>query len=147
MKYKTNLTKRIFATLIDYGLYVAFFFMYIEYFGHENSSGGKSVEGFASLPPDLFWFIYFPLVENAFGTTLGGLIFNLRVLTVDRREIGFMEAIKRHLCDLPDLFFFGIPAIIAIKNTEKHQRLGDLWAETIVVDLKDPEQAMQVSGQ
>ena len=47
---------------------------------------------------------------------------------------------KRHLLDPIDLLFYGIPAIITIKNTEKHQRLGDLWAKTIVIDTMDAEQ-------
>ena len=31
------------------------------------------------------------------------------------------------------MFPFGLIGVITIKNTEKHQRLGDLWAKTIVV--------------
>jgi uncharacterized RDD family membrane protein YckC len=31
------------------------------------------------------------------------------------------------------MFFFGLIAILTIKNTEKNQRLGDLWAKTVVV--------------
>jgi uncharacterized RDD family membrane protein YckC len=44
------------------------------------------------------------------------------------------------LLDPIDILFYGIPAIIAIKNSDKHQRLGDMWAKTIVVDIKDAEQ-------
>src|SRR6185437_11251461 len=124
MKYKTNLTKRIFATLIDYGFYLILFWIYAGYFGHDNPEGGRSVEGWAVLPLIVFWFIYFPLMENAFGATLANLLFNLRVLTLDNERIGLSESVKRHLCDIPDFFFFGIPALIAVGNTEKHQRLG-----------------------
>ncbi len=37
-------------------------------------------------------------------------------------------------------WMYGIPAIIVINNSEKHQRLGDMWANTIVVDINDPQQ-------
>jgi hypothetical protein len=39
-----------------------------------------------------------------------------------------------------DILFYGIPAIIAIKNSDKHQTLDGMWAKTIVVDPKDTEQ-------
>ncbi len=44
------------------------------------------------------------------------------------------------MLDLIDIMFYGIPAIIAIKNSDKHQRIIDMWAETFVVDTTDPEQ-------
>ena len=34
------------------------------------------------------------------------------------------------------MFFFGLVGIITIKNTDKNQRVGDLWAKTIVVPIK-----------
>jgi uncharacterized RDD family membrane protein YckC len=48
------------------------------------------------------------------------------------------------LIDPVDFFIYAIPAIIAIKNTDKKQRLGDLWAKTIVVDTCDPEQYAEI---
>jgi uncharacterized RDD family membrane protein YckC len=56
------------------------------------------------------------------------------VLTIDRKEIEWTQALKRHLLDPIDILLYGIPAIIAIRNSDKHQRLGDMWANTIVVD-------------
>ena len=58
----------------------------------------------------------------------------------NRKEIEWTQALKRHLLDPIDILFYGIPAIITVKNSGKHQRLGDMWAKTIVVDIKDPEQ-------
>ena len=51
-----------------------------------------------------------------------------------------MQAFKRHLVDPIDFLIWGLSAAIAIKNSDKHQRLGDMWAKTIVVDILDPEQ-------
>lgn len=142
--YKTNLKKRIIATLVDYAIYMLFFIMYVSYFGHDNDEGGKTVDGLMALPIFLVWFIYFVVVEAVNGATLGHNGVYLKILTLDRRKIGFGTAFKRHLLDPIDIMMWGIPALIAIKNSDKHQRLGDMWAKTIVVDTKDPQQYSSV---
>jgi uncharacterized RDD family membrane protein YckC len=139
-KFKTNLKKRIYATLLDYGLFLVASYAYITFFGHDNDEGGKTVNGVLTLPLPTAWFIYFVIVETFYGATLGHYSFDLKVLSLDRGEVAFEQVVKRHLLDLIDVFLYGIPAIIAIRNSEKHQRLGDMWAKTIVVDTTDSEQ-------
>jgi uncharacterized RDD family membrane protein YckC len=139
-KFKTNLKKRIYATLLDYGIYVIFFFLYVDFFGHDASDGGKVVNGFLALPLLIVWFIYFVILEAFYGATPGHLVLSLKVVLLDRKEIGFEQALKRHLLDSIDILFYGIPAIIAIRNSDRHQRIGDMWAKTIVVDTIDQEQ-------
>ena len=139
-KFKTNLKKRIFATLLDYGLYLLSFYVYVMFFGHDNDEGGQTVSGLLALPIFIAWFTYFVVIEAFYGATLGHQGFNLKVLTLNRKDIEFTQALKRHLFDPIDILFYGIPAIIAIKNSEKHQRIGDMWAKTFVVDTADPEQ-------
>lgn len=114
--------------------------MYIMYFGHDNGEGGKTVDGLMALPIPMLWSLYFVVVEAMYGATFAHQALYLKVTTLDRKEIELIQALKRHLLDPIDILFWGIPGIIAIKNTDKHQRLGDLWAKTIVVDTKDPEQ-------
>lgn len=140
LKFKTNIRKRILATLIDYGLYLLAFYLYVMQFGHENDEGGKTVSGLLTLPIFFAWYIYFVIIEAAYGATLGHQGFNLKVLTINRRSISLTHALKRHLLDAIDILFYGIPAIIAIKNSDKHQRIGDMWAKTFIVDTTDPEQ-------
>jgi uncharacterized RDD family membrane protein YckC len=139
-KFKANLKKKIFATLLDYSLVLIPAYIYILFFGYDNDKGGKTVDGFMALPIPTLWFLYFVVVEAVYGATLAHQALYLRVTTLDRKEIGLTQALKRHLLDPIDILFWGIPGIIAIKNTDKHQRLGDIWAKTIVVDMKDPEQ-------
>jgi uncharacterized RDD family membrane protein YckC len=139
-KYKTNLKKRIIATILDYSIVLIPTYVYIMFFGHDNDEGGKTVDGLIALPIPIFWFIYLVVVEGFNGATLAHQALYLKVTTFDRKEIQFTQALKRHLLDPVDIFFWGIPGLIAIKNTDKHQRLGDLWAKTIVIDTKDPEQ-------
>ena len=141
LRYKTNLKKRIFATLIDYGLFYIFLFGFIFFFGTENEEGETSGTGPIGLIIPIVWFLYFVVVEWLFGGTIGHSGFYLKVVTFNRNNIDFTQALRRHLLDPIDIFsFYGIPAIVAIKNSEKHQRIGDMWAKTVVVDTSDPEQ-------
>jgi predicted RNA-binding Zn-ribbon protein involved in translation (DUF1610 family) len=54
-------------------------------------------------------------------------------------RISFSQAFKRHLLDFLDYSFFGLVAVVTIKNTPDHQRIGDLWAKTIVIGSEDVE--------
>jgi uncharacterized RDD family membrane protein YckC len=140
MKYKTNLKKRIIASLLDYAFIFLLTYLYIMLFGKPGEEGAMTVEGLMTLPIVTVWFIYFVVVEASSGATLGHQGLNLKVVTVDRKGIGFSHALKRHLLDPIDILLYGIPALIAIKNSYKRQRLGDMWAKTIVIDIKDEEQ-------
>jgi uncharacterized RDD family membrane protein YckC len=41
---------------------------------------------------------------------------------------------KRRFCDWVEFALFGLPAFLIANNTSLRQRLGDLWAGTVVVD-------------
>ena len=114
-----------------------FFFIFIGFFGEVNGEGGKQVTGALALIPILVWFIYFVLFEATFFATLGHQLFHLEVRTLDGSKIDFTQALRRRLLDFIDICFLGIPAIIAIKNTEQHQRLGDLWAKTKIMKIEE----------
>ncbi len=139
-KSKTNLKKRIIATIIDYSLVSIATYIYILLFGTEDSNGENSVSGLMALPIPIFWTVYFVVIEANYGATLAHQGLYLKVLTLKGKEIEWTQTFKRHLLDPIDIFIYGIPAIITIINTDKHPRLGDLRAQAIVVDTKDPEQ-------
>lgn len=139
-KYKPNLKKRIITTLLDYGLFLIGTIAYIFYFGEPDKEGGMRIQGISALLIPIVWFLYFIVVEASKGATFGHQALNLKVVTINRKPISFKHSVKRHLIDFIDIFFYGIPAIIAIKNSDKSQRIGDMWANTIVVDLNDDEQ-------
>lgn len=133
IRTEPKLAKRTIATIIDYGLYFTFFIWAVTTYGVPNDEGGYSLNGLKGIWVEIVWLIYFPIAEGIFGRTLGKYIFGLTVLTKSGNSISFLQAIKRRLLDIPDFFLFGIVAFVAIKNTPDHQRLGDLWAKTIVV--------------
>ena len=134
IKTEPKLLRRTLATIIDYGLYLIFFSWLVTTYGAPNEEGGYTLNN----DPKgwwifVVWIIYFPIVESIRGQTLGKLILGLRVVTKNGHPISFGQAFKRHLVDAIDFFFFGIVAFITIKNTPDHQRVGDLWAKTLVI--------------
>jgi uncharacterized RDD family membrane protein YckC len=102
-------------------------------YGVPNEEGGYTLKGLKGLWSEVVWFVYFPVIESIHGQTLGKFLLKLKVVTKSGNSISLWQAIKRHLVDILDFFFFGIVAFKAIKNTPDHQRLGDLWAKTIVI--------------
>lgn len=136
IKTEPNLLKRTLSTIIDYGLYLGFFIWLIVTYGVPNDEGGYTLKNdIKGLWVIIVWFIYFPVIESLRGQTLGKLILGLQVVTKNGNRISFGQAFKRHLVDMIDFFFFGIVAFITVKNTPDHQRLGDLLAKTIVIDV------------
>ncbi|MBC5838952.1 RDD family protein [Flavobacterium muglaense] len=139
MATKTHLGRRILAGLIDYSIILTFFCVFIFSFGTQNSQGEYTVTGILALVPFFFWFGFIVLIEVFLGATVGNSIVGLqpKSLTRNNGQLTFSQVLKRHLMDPFDLFPFGLIGIITIKNTEKHQRLGDIWAKTIVTPLTE----------
>lgn len=133
----SNLVNRFFATLIDYIIIVCFFVVYAYKYGDPNETGGYTVNGLKSLIPIVFWFAYLIVIESLFNATAGHYLFGLKVVKENGTKIDFVDSLKRHIIDPIDFFFFGIPALICIKNTKLNQRLGDLLAKTIVITDKE----------
>ncbi len=136
---KPNLLKRFIAGLIDYLLVYGFFFAFVYAFGEPNNDGGYSVTGILSLIPFVFWFLIIVLTEVFLGATLCNALVGLKPqsLTKSNGELSLSQSIKRHLLDPIDMFPFGLVAIITIKNTDRNQRLGDIWAKTIVTEVEN----------
>lgn len=137
---KPILLKRVWATIIDYGLYFLIIYAYLMFFGEPTAAGGQEVTGLMILPIVIIWFFYFVFLEGFFSSsaTLGHQLFYLKVVQLNGKEIDVEHSLKRRLLDPID-FFFGIPAIIAIQSTERNQRLGDLWAGTTIKEIPEWE--------
>ena len=135
LKTKPNIGKRILAGFIDYLIIYIFFFIYVYAFGEPNADGEYTVNGLPALVPIVFWGIMTIGLEIGFGATLGNSLAGLKAIPKSgiNRKLTFWESFKRHLLDPIDMFFFGLIGIVTIKNTDKNQRLGDIWGNTIVV--------------
>ena len=135
---KASLIERILSGVIDYFLIFGFIGILLFYYGEENSisEGGKSLNGLPALAVIIFWFVITILSDYLFGQTIGNYFLGIKPVpkTNNHNRLTFTESIKRHLFDWIDLSFVGI---ILIAVTEDKQRLGDLWAKTIVIDYKN----------
>ena len=142
MNYKSNLPKRILANILDYSLIILVAIVYLMYFGEEPTSGHYVIEGFQNviiLP--IVWFFYFIVAEGVWQGTWGFHALNLIVVKENGQPIAGKEAFVRRMFDLIDFWlFFGVPALITMNITEKNQRLGDVCAGTVVIDLADEAQ-------
>ena len=139
---KSNLGKRILAGFIDYLFIYIFFFIFLFMYGEPDAEGELSVSGLPALIPMIFWLIMTVGLESGLGGTIGNSLVGLKAIPISgiNRKLTFGESFKRHLLDPIDMFFFGLVGIITIKNTDKNQRVGDLWAKTIVVPMKSLEE-------
>lgn len=135
IKSQPKISKRFFATVIDYIPQLIFFFWYIYNFGEPNDAGGYSVEGLKATAPIIFWFILLVIPEAISGKSLGKLVVGLKVVNAKNgKPISIIQGIKRRLLDPIDLLgTLGVVAYLNVKNTPQNQRLGDLWSKTIVV--------------
>ncbi len=79
-------------------------------------------------------FLYFTLLQGAYGQTVGKMAVKIKVLKEDGTKIGYVDAFVRTLLlyvdFIPILFLLGA---ILIWTSDKKQRLGDRGARTIVV--------------
>jgi len=144
LKTVPNIGKRILAGIVDYLIIYIFFFIFLFAFGKPDSEGELAVSGLPALGPILFWGIMTIGLEQWFGATLGNSLVGLKPVSIRKstdnstfsgtnEKLTFGQSLKRHLLDPIDMFFFGLIGIITIKNTDKNQRLGDIWGNTIVV--------------
>jgi uncharacterized RDD family membrane protein YckC len=134
---KPYLKLRIIATLIDYGIYFIFYTIYLYAFDENPEPGKATVTGVMVLPIVVVWFIYFVVIESSSQATPGHDVVKLKVITENGEKPSLSSILKRRLLDPIDIFMYGIPALICISKTPKHQRLGDLWANTLVVKAAD----------
>jgi len=107
--------------------------------GEPDAEGEVSVSGILGFVPILFWLLMTVGIEQLFGATLGNYAVNLKPVSINGNghKPSFGQSLKRHLLDPIDMFFFGIVGIVSINKSEKSQRLGDLWGETVVIDSRE----------
>jgi len=84
--------------------------------------------------------LYCLLLEGIWGRTLGKLITGIIVVDAAGHPPGIWKAILRTLARLFEVNPFvigGLPAGIVMLNSKTRRRVGDMWAGTYVVRVKD----------
>lgn len=141
MATQPYIARKFVAVTID--SFIIFFLAFILIFllGEpvNDGDGTYRLNGFPALLPILGWAVLTIGFEQLFGSTVGNGVVGLKPIPEDgtNAKISFLQSLKRHLLDPIDLFFFGLVAYLVIKSNPKNQRLGDIWAKTIVVKAED----------
>jgi uncharacterized RDD family membrane protein YckC len=130
------LVRRGAAALLDYGSCAAAFISYYRLFGEVTAEGSYKVEGCHHLLILLaVWTILLPVPEARWGCGFGKFMLELRVRS---RETGgppgIGAALKRAAAAVAEIAMCGgLLAVAVIVSTRNRQRLGDLWADTVVI--------------
>ena len=83
-----------------------------------------------------FYYCYFELMFN--GQTPGKKIFDIRVIQLNGQKLNFTAALLRNLLRFIDMGFFFI-GVLGILFTQNKTRIGDLAANTIVIEEEKPK--------
>ncbi len=95
------------------------------------------------------WVVLFAMAtaitQGRLGLTLGKWICGIRVVRTTLRPSGFARSLLRELLMCVDTFnlLSPIPAVVAVLMSSKRQRIGDLWADTIVIVDSSQDQTGQ----
>jgi uncharacterized RDD family membrane protein YckC len=109
------------------------FYFCCESVGQELEGGARGWTGLpGALALLLIWSHWF-VPEWIFAATIGKAICDLRVAPVARGTSALGRALKRNLVRPFDFFFFYLVGFIVAMSNPGRQRLGDLWAHTMVI--------------
>jgi uncharacterized RDD family membrane protein YckC len=136
---------RALAAILDSAIVLLAQYYIVEKWGDIDPNGDAVLRGFPVFLLLLATAAFWILPEWLLGVTLGKWAFNLRVTTMSGGNISFTQALKRNLLRLIDFFPFYVTGFVAASLTPKRQRLGDLWAKTIVVSSKSRQAVAEIT--
>ncbi|HEC75866.1 MAG TPA: DUF1614 domain-containing protein [Thermoplasmatales archaeon] len=85
----------------------------------------------------LIQILYFTLLEFYFGSTVGKAILDIEVRSIENEKVDFMTSFTRNIMRILEFFaIFYLLSLILIIISPKRQRIGDLIADSIVVESK-----------
>lgn len=120
--------QRVQAWLIDLFLFVLVPVMLVGYFAHE--AAGKLLAGVCML----VMIGSIVLTEHFWGWTPGKLFVGLRVVSaLDGGPISIGQSVRRNIARLFEVFGSPVVGLALLHLTPERQRMGDLWAKTLVV--------------
>ena len=125
-----GLWRRFVAAVIDNAGWLLFYAWFIGSVVSATYEESPEAAGIIVLLFLSAWFNYFALCEWRWGQTIGKNAMGMKVISLDRGKISYGQASIRNLLRLVDFFVVGWVMIAA---DDKHQRLGDKAAKTVVV--------------
>jgi len=140
-----SLTRRAWSQIIDFLVLGApaiagVLFLYPIFDMEKMINSGRMFTGFGLMLGGLLWglacLFAFSFLEGRWGATPGKWAVGIRVLGTDLRPCGFGRALVRNLLKFIDGFFNFMVGILLAALSENCQRLGDMAANTVVVDAR-----------
>jgi uncharacterized RDD family membrane protein YckC len=125
--------RRVVAALLDLAIVISVFVYTAQRWGVELDDGKRGWSGLPALFVFLLMWAYWFVPEWLFAATVGKAICDLRVAPAGGGKSSFVRALQRNLLRPVDFFFFCLVGFIVAMSNPRRQRLGDLWARTVVV--------------
>jgi uncharacterized RDD family membrane protein YckC len=135
---------RVLAAILDLAVVFAAQYYIVETWGEVGPEGDMALRGAPVLLLLLATAAYWILPEWLLGATLGKLALDLRVTTLNGGTISLAQSLKRNVLRALDFFLFPLTGFVTASLTPNRQRLGDLWANTIVVPRKSRQADVRV---
>jgi uncharacterized RDD family membrane protein YckC len=92
--------------------------------------------GFVGFGISIGFFLAFSYSEGKWGLTPGKWLMRIRVFGTNLQPCGMGYALVRNLFEIIDGFFFFLVGIMTVALSEKWQRVGDMAANTVVVNAR-----------
>lgn len=140
LAYKTvSIGERILAALIDFAIFWLYLYIvdFVTKLLGSAFSDNWTVFGLQSLLllPVMFYSLYMHILFN--GRTVGKMIMKTRVVRVDGLPPHWSNYMIRWMLRLVDIWIFASAVgVLTILLSDKHQRLGDAAAGTVVISTK-----------
>jgi membrane protease YdiL (CAAX protease family)/uncharacterized RDD family membrane protein YckC len=134
-----SFSRRLGAALLDSAVWIIGLIFFNPFVFIGDSAAAALV---VSLVVFSAWFNYFAFCEWRWGQTIGKNATGIRVLPLEGGPLSWQAAAIRNLLRLVDLPLAMVGAdYVIVRSSERHQRLGDRVAKTIVVREQPAEAA------
>jgi|SRR5579864_6096864 len=146
-KKSADLGIRVVAAILDSAVISVVWYAAVKIWGEVEptspgvlsvSFGDTTLTGTPALLLVLATAAFWILPEWLVGATMGKWACDLRVTTFTGGRISFGQALKRNVLRIIDCLPFYFTGFITAKLTARRQRLGDLWANTVVIPKETP---------
>lgn len=130
--------ERMLALLLDFVIFFLYFYVVslLTSFFDEVFDDVWSIVGLQSLLvlPVMFYSLYMHIIFN--GQTVGKMVLKMRVVRLDGSPVHWSNYMIRWMMRIIDIWLFPAVGLLTMIFTDKHQRLGDSAAGTVVISIK-----------
>jgi uncharacterized RDD family membrane protein YckC len=132
--------RRIFAAIVDLGLWFVLFIIVPLHFGRHSAGNGQVGVALVDSPFVAFvvaWWCYFTVSEWLFGQTVGKLLLGVKVVSKIGKPLTLPQSTVRNVFRFIDGFPYFLPyllGLLVLSLNQRRLRLGDMVAGTTIVN-------------